>query len=130
MKNKKFLIGGVIIFLAIGYLGFMGFNASATYYYTVSEFTSPEKLTYDQNIRINGDIAPGSVEKPDGMTLNFTITEGGKSLPVHYQGAVPDAFDEGNEVVVEGKLDPSGVFQAKTLLVKCPSKYVPEGEDA
>ncbi len=130
MKNKRFLIGGIVIFLAIGYLGFMGFQASATYYYTVSEFTAPGSMTYDENIRISGDILPDSIIKPGALTLQFTVTEGGQSLPVFYQGVVPDAFEEGNEVVIEGYLDGEGVFQAHTLLVKCPSKYVPEGEES
>ena len=30
------------------------------------------------------------------------------------------------EVVVEGNLNSDGIFQANTILVKCPSKYVPE----
>lgn len=129
LKNKKFIIGGIVIFLAIGYLGFMGFQASATYYYTVSEFTTPESMTYDENTRISGDILTGSVKKPGALTLQFTVTEGGQSLPVFYQGAVPDSFQEGNGVVLEGYLDGQGVFQAHTLLVKCPTKYVPEGDE-
>ncbi len=129
MKNKRFIIGGIVIFLAIGYLGFMGFQASATYYYTVSEFTAPESLTYDENTRISGDVLSGSVEKPEALTMQFIVTEGGQSLPVFYQGAVPDSFEEGNGVVLEGYLDGDGVFQAHTLLVKCPSKYVPEGDE-
>src|SRR5665811_2348632 len=103
MKNKKFLIGGIIIFLAISYLGYTGFVASATYYYTVSEFLTLEELTYGENIRISGDIALDSVEKEaGGFSLKFTITDGGYSLPVYYTGIVPDAFEEGGEAVVEG----------------------------
>jgi cytochrome c-type biogenesis protein CcmE len=129
LKRKKFLIGGLIVFLAIGYLGYMGFGASATYYYSVGELLEQGNSVYGENVRVNGQVAPGSVEQePGGFTLRFTIADvdGGKSLPVVYQGVVPDAFQVGNEVVVEGQLNSDGIFQAHTLMVKCPSKYEPK----
>ena len=129
LRKKKFLIGGIIVFLAIGYLGFMGFQSSATYYYTVSELMGLGNSIYDENVRVNGVVAPGSVEQEaQGTILRFTIAdaEGEESLPIFYQGVVPDTFKVGNEVVLEGQLNSDGMFQAHTLMPKCPSKYVPE----
>ena len=127
LRKKRFLIGGIIVFLAIGYLSYMGFQGSATYYYTVSELTEQGSSIYGENVRVNGQVAPGSVEQEAaGRILRFTIIEGEQSLPVIYQGVVPDAFKVGNNVVAEGHLDSTGIFQANTILVKCPSKYVPE----
>ncbi len=129
LRKKKFLIGGIIIVLAIGYLGFMGFTASATYYYTVSEIMEQGSSVYGKNVRVNGEVAPGSVEQEAGsFVLRFTIVdvEGEESLPVVYQGVVPDTFKVGNAVVVEGRINPDGVFQAHTLMPVCPSRYVPE----
>ncbi len=125
--KRRFLIGGIIVFLAIGYLGYMGFQGSATYYYTASELIEHESSIYGENVRVNGQVAPGSVEQEAaGSPLRFTIIDGEDSLPVVYQGVVPDAFKVGNDIVVEGHLNSSGIFQAHTILVKCPSKYVPE----
>ncbi len=125
--KRKFLIGGIIIFLAIGYLGYMGFRSSATYYYTVSELLAGGSSIYGENVRVNGQVASGSVQQEAaGLILRFTISDGGESLPVVYQGVVPDAFKVGNEVVIEGHLNSAGIFQANTILVKCPSKYVPK----
>ena len=127
MPKKKFLISGLIIFLAISYLGYMGFASSATYYYTVSELIEQEGSIHGENVRVNGQIAPGTVEQESGgLTLRFTIIDAEKSLPVVYQGVVPDTFKVGNDVVVEGQLNSGGIFQAHTLMPKCPSKYVPE----
>ena len=127
LRKKKFLIGGIIIFLAIGYLGFMSFQGSATYYYTVSELVEQGSSIYDKNVRVSGPVAPGSVETESGsLVLRFAIIEGEKSLPVVYQGVVPDSFKVGNDIVIDGHLDSTGIFQANTILVKCPSKYVPE----
>ena len=128
-KKKRFFIGGAIVFLAIGYLGFMGFQSSATYYYTVSELLEQKSSIYDNSMRVNGQIIPGSIEQePGSFTLRFTIidTEGEDRLPVVYRGVVPDTFKVDNEVVVEGHLNSDGAFQAHTLMTKCPSRYVPE----
>ncbi len=127
MLRKKFLVSGVILFLTIGYLRYMGFQGSATYYYTVSEIMEQGNSIYGENVRVSGQVMPGSIEQENtGSTLKFTIIDSEESLPVVYQGAVPDAFKVGNDVVVEGHLNASGTFQAHTILVKCPSKYIPK----
>ncbi len=125
-KKKKFLIGGLIILAAVSYLGYTGFQRSATYYYAVSELVKPGGASYTGNVKVNGQVAPGSVQQDSARSLRFTLTEGGQSLPVIYEGAVPDAFKAGVDVVVEGRLNPTGVFQANAILTKCPSKYVPQ----
>ena len=127
LKKKRFLFGGIIVFMAVGYLGFVGFQSSATYYYTVSELIEQGSSIYGQNVRVNGLVSTGSVEQEtDSLTLRFTLTEGERSLPVVYHGVVPDAFRAGKEVVVEGSLNSDGILQADYILTKCPSKYVPE----
>ena len=129
LKKKRFLSGGVIVFLAIGFLGFMGFMGAATYYYEVGDLLGQGSSIYGENVRVNGQVAPGSVEQEaQGTILRFTIIdiEGEDSLPVVYQGVVPDTFKVGNEVVAEGHLNSDGIFQAYTLMPKCPSRYVPE----
>jgi len=125
--GKKFLIGGITVFLAIGYLVFMGFQDSTTYYYTVSELMEQGSSIYDENVRVKGQVAPGSVEQEAaGRILRFTIIDGEESLSVTYQGAVPDTFKAGAEVVIEGQFNSNGIFQAHTLMPKCPSRYEPQ----
>ena len=129
LKKKRFLIGGIIVFLAIGYLGFMGFQSSATYYYEVGELLEQGSSIYDETVRVNGQVIPGTVEQEaQGTMLRFTMIdiEGEESLSVVFQGVAPDTFKEGAEVVAEGQLNSDGIFQANTILAKCPSKYEPE----
>ena len=127
LKKKRFLIGGLVIFLAIVYLGYTGFMGAATYYYTVSEVVGLGSSIYGENVQVNGEVAPGSLQQgTDSRTLKFHISEGERTLPVVYQGVVPDTFKVGNEVVIEGHINADGVFQANTIMAKCPSKYVPE----
>jgi len=127
LRNKKFLISGLLILAAVSYLAYTGFESSAIYYYTVSELAEQDESVRNTNIRVNGQVDIDSVEhNPTGNSaLKFTIIEGGKSLPVIYRGIVPDTFRAGREIVIEGHLDSEGVFQADTILTKCPSKYEP-----
>ncbi len=127
LRKKRFLIGGITVFLALGYLVFMGFQDSVTYYYTVSELMEQGSSIYDENVRVKGQVAPDSVEQEaTGRILRFTIIDGEKSLSITYQGAVPDTFKVGAEVIVEGQFNSNGIFQAHTLMPKCPSRYVPQ----
>ena len=115
--------------LAVGYLGYNAFIGAATYYYGVGELVEQNNLIYGENVRVNGQVVPGSLEQEStGRILRFTLIdlEGEESLSVVYQGVVPDAFKGGNEVVVEGQLNSDAIFQAHTMLVKCPSKYEPK----
>ena len=126
LKKRKFLIGGLIIVLAMGFLGYMGFSGAATYYYTVGELEQLGSSAYGKNVRVNGVVAPESVEREaQGTKLMFNIidADGQRSLPVVFRGVVPDTFKIGAEIVAEGYLAPEGVFQATTILAKCPSKY-------
>ena len=70
---------------------------------------------------------PGSVQFDQRtLDLRFTIVDietGRTSFPVHYQGPLPDTFEEGVDVVVEGRFTEAGVFEASTLLTKCGSRY-------
>ncbi len=128
MGKRKFLIGGIILFIAIGYLGYTGFVSSATYYYEVGELLGQSDLLLGQSVRVNGTVVPGSIEQEtQGLALKFIIkdVELAATLPVVYHGAVPDTFKAGNDVVVEGKYTAEGTFEATTILTKCASKYIP-----
>lgn len=53
---------------------------------------------------------------------------GARQLRVAYRGVVPDVFSHDVDVVVEGTLTSGGVFEATTLLAKCPSKFEEAGK--
>ena len=126
-KQRKFLVGFGVVIAAIGYLIYTGFSESTMYYLTVSELhASP---VYAKNMRLNGHVVTGSIEKGEVGTMRvcFMAEEGGKETRVVYTGVIPDTFKDGSEIVVEGTYAPDGTFTAHTLLAKCPSKYESEG---
>ncbi len=92
---------------------------------TVGELMARGSAASTQQVRVAGDVVPGSVEKIDaGLALRFQVHDGSGQMPVYYKGGpVPDIFGDQVQVVVEGKVGPDGTFQASTLLAKCPSKF-------
>jgi cytochrome c-type biogenesis protein CcmE len=121
-RQRKFLIGGLILVAAIGYLIFAAARGSAAYYVTISELT--EQGPSARSVRVAGNVVGESIVwEARGQLLQFEITDEGGLLPVSYHGSRPDMFRDGAEVVVQGKLTSDGVFDARTMLLKCPSKY-------
>jgi cytochrome c-type biogenesis protein CcmE len=73
--------------------------------------------------RLFGWVAPATSAAPGPAAGVVAALPGAQQLRVSYRGVVPDVFGPDIEVVVEGKLTPAGVFEASTLLAKCPSRY-------
>lgn len=126
-QRTRFFIAFLLMILGIGLLVAVSFRGSMVYYLSVSEYMQSSGRVPGP-VRVNGRVVPGSIEKePAKLGVRFAMTDGENTLPVVYEKIVPDTFVERAEVVVEGKLDPAGVFHADVLLAKCPSKY--EAED-
>ncbi len=120
----KFLIGGLLILGAIAYVTFSSFQANAIYYLTLKEFEGQRSTLVGQPIRINAPLDKSSIQFDDKtLLLRFNLKDDNLVLPVVYKGVKPDTFEQGESVVAEGRLGTDGVFQASTILVKCPSKY-------
>src|SRR6185503_6332464 len=62
-------------------------------------------------IRLGGLVKEGSLKRGDNLMVRFELTDGNKAIGVAYQGILPDLFREGQGVIAEGALDPSGVFK-------------------
>ena len=54
LKNKKFIIGGIIVLIAAVVLGYVGFMGVGTYYYNVGEFLSKASTLAVQTVRVSG----------------------------------------------------------------------------
>jgi cytochrome c-type biogenesis protein CcmE len=61
------------------------------------------------------------------MRFMLRDVKGTATVPVVYRGTVPDLFQSGRDIVVDGRLQ-NGVFVAVpgSLITKCPSKYAPQ----
>ncbi|MBI2942277.1 MAG: cytochrome c maturation protein CcmE [Chloroflexi bacterium] len=127
---SRVVVGALVVVAAIGYLVFGSLQSTTVYYITVSELQARGPAAYGQHVRVHGKVVAGTITR-DAATnsLRFTVADAaddGGSMPVAYRGVVPDIFNDQAEVVVEGKYTEPGIFQATTLLAKCPSRF--EGE--
>ena len=126
-RRLKFLLIGIGIAATMLFLLVVGTQKSDggfAYYVTVDEFL--DKGAPAGHFRVNGKVRPGSIERlEDGRRVRFTVVDPASqaTLPVDFSGIIPDTFVDDADVVVEGKRREDGVFQATTLLAKCPSKY-------
>lgn len=125
--KKRYLVGAAIIVLAVGYLLYLSFGSSVSYYVTVSEFFASGTELYDTSIRVAGKVADSPVEwDSEELELRFSITEGDDTMSVIYGGARPSGLEAGANILVEGQYHSDGIFRATQLIMKCPSKYEPE----
>jgi cytochrome c-type biogenesis protein CcmE len=133
IPHSKFMIAGGLIVAGLGYLMFSGIANSMVYYHTLTELHEEGARLEGRGVRISGHVRPGSISRDTtGSLVEFVVFEkdSDQTLPVVYQGLIPDTFKDSAEVVVEGIYDPaSPVFRASTLLAKCPSKYEGQAEE-
>ena len=119
----KFIIAIAVIVITLSYLVYGGVKEAKVYYLTVGELKDRVPSVYKDKVRVSGTVVPGSIKKDLDGSLEFKITDGEKTIDVHYKGIIPDIFKDEVEAVVEGVYTPENVFQANVLLAKCPTKY-------
>lgn len=118
-------------------------RAATTYYYTLPQFRDLGRAAVGRYVQVNGTVGGHPHWNPQTQQLTFAVlppaaavgrgnaptatrlvsTAPVAPLPVTYEGAEPDAFTPGVSVVVAGRLLADGTFQARQVLVKCPSTY-------
>ncbi len=132
--TTKYLIGGGLLLLFVGFLAFQMIHATITtgaYYLTVAEVQNQAATLAGQRVRVSGEVVADSEDwNAQAITLKFAIhDESGEQLPIVFYGPRPDNFQRAASAIVEGQLQPDGSFLAETLLLKCPSRYEEEPEE-
>ncbi|HEX2988175.1 MAG TPA: cytochrome c maturation protein CcmE [Chloroflexota bacterium] len=122
----KFLVAGLIIVVAIGYMIYAAIQSGSEYFLTTGELRAMGEKAVGQQTKLGGRVVEGSLQgDKGGNTITFVLTDGNQNIPVSYRGTVPDSFQPGTDCIVEGKLTAGGTFQATGLMAKCASKYTP-----
>jgi cytochrome c-type biogenesis protein CcmE len=98
------------------------FQSNLVFFYSPSQIAANEAPT-GRTFRIGGLVEEGSVRR-DGVQVSFVVTDTAKSIPVRYEGILPDLFREGKGVVAQGQIQ-GGVFVAREVLAKHDENYMP-----
>lgn len=123
----KLVVAGVIVTAAFSYLAFAGMQKGWVYFVSVEQFVADPQF-HDQRVRLHGTVAPEGFDAGKSLLVaRFSLAgKGGEAIRVEYRGVVPEMFEAGRDVVVEGRRDAAGVFRADVLMTKCASKYEPD----
>ncbi len=122
--HKKLIVAGIVLGGAVGYLAFAGVQKGWVYFLKVDDYAAHLDDHRDRRVKLSGKVAgEGVFEDRAALVARFPLVGESSQVPVVYKGVIPDMFKPGHEVIVEGKLDSAGVFQADVLMTKCASKY-------
>lgn len=94
------------------------------YFYTPTRIAAKE-VGPGVSFRLGGLVANGSVRRGEGTKVSFDVTDTAATVPVVFEGVLPDLFREGQGIIAVGKLDPGGRFVASSVLAKHDENYMP-----
>ncbi|UCC27102.1 MAG: cytochrome c maturation protein CcmE [Gemmatimonadales bacterium] len=133
-KNGRFMVGLVGVAAVVTYLIWTGVSDTMVYYLTPTELEA--KITADPTfkevgVKVSGRVVPGSHEEAPGELLHRFVIHDVDSpdvtMTIEYRNVLPDTFSDSEsmtvDAVVEGRFREDGVFEAKTVLTKCGSRY-------
>lgn len=125
-KQKRLaVIGGlaVVVALATGLI-LVALRDQIVFFYSPSEIRE-RAVAVGEPIRLGGLVKEGSWTR-SGEDNDFIVTDGETEMAVTFVGILPDLFKDGQGVVAEGSVTPTGTFAATNVLAKHDENYMPK----
>ena len=124
VRHKRMAIAAGVLCVvgAAAALVMNAFQSNLVFFYSPTQVDAKEAPT-GRTFRLGGLVEAGSVKR-DGVAVSFVVTDTAKSVPVVYQGILPDLFKEGKGVVAQGQMK-GKVFEAREVLAKHDENYMP-----
>ena len=125
-RQRLFLVLFVVAFSSIAVLLMThALRENINLFYPPSKIVSGD-APIDRTIRAGGCVIIGTVVRStESLDMSFGITDGVANMRVNFTGILPNLFAEGEAVVVNGKLDNTGQFNATEVLAKHDENYMP-----
>ncbi len=116
------LVAVIAAILGIGVV-MTAFLINASPYVTIAEARKSEA----DNLHVPGDILKETlnVSTSKGQVTFMIRDKEGDTIPILYKGAPPANMGEATKVVVVGGVK-NNIFEARKMILKCPSKYESE----
>jgi cytochrome c-type biogenesis protein CcmE len=106
-------------------LALAALQQNLNHFYSPSQIAAGE-VTPGSSLRAGGMVVPGSVwRNPENLEVRFEVTDYLATIPIYYQGILPDLFAENEGIVAVGRLDEQGRVMASQVLAKHDEKYMP-----
>lgn len=118
--NNKYIIGGFIIVVFLGVMGYLFTQTNISY-----EEDFSKAMQSNKTLKATGQWVKEKnyhVDKENNLFSFYIKDAFGKEMKVVYKGAIPNNFESSTSVVVTGKFH-NNYFRATDILTKCPSKY-------
>lgn len=125
-RRRLYLVAlGMLGLGAAAALVLSAFEENIVFFYSPSDVVA-KKPPPERRFRIGGIVVEDSVKRaPDGVSVEFRVTDHAHTVRVAYRGILPDLFRKGQGIVAEGKLAADGVFRADGVLAKHDETYMP-----
>lgn len=124
-RRLLWVLAGLVLVATAVTLVLRALNANVMFFYSPTQVLAGE-APQSAAFRLGGLVESNSVQRSaDGLKVQFMVTDGAQRVPVQYRGLLPDLFREGKGVVVSGKLQAGGGFQASEVLAKHDENYMP-----
>jgi cytochrome c-type biogenesis protein CcmE len=142
-ERLKFIIGGLLILGAVGYLIFSSTLSGTSYFKMVNEVVNDPNLL-GQSIRLTGAVLGDTIEYDATTgTLSFVIVD----IPRDYDNlaetlreavndpsrtqilvqmedtTMPDLLQHEAQAILTGEIGADGIFYGTELNLKCPSRF-------
>lgn len=96
----------------------------------INYFRSPTQVTTEpptsgEVFRIGGLVEVGSLQRGQGGTVSFSVTDTNTSVAVRFAGILPDLFAEGSGMIGLGQMQ-GDTFVATEILAKHDETYMPK----
>jgi cytochrome c-type biogenesis protein CcmE len=124
-QRRLVLIGSALGILALAVALVLGSLRDSIVFFNSPTDVVEKRIEPGKRIRLGGLVKSGSIARGDNLQVRFEVTDGRNTIPVAYQGLLPDLFREGQGVVTEGALDTAGLFRADSVLAKHDENYMP-----
>ncbi len=134
MTHRYIKIGLTVAVLVGAFSGLLWstLKEGTEYFKQVDEVMVDPQKWEGKPLQLRGYVVPGSILKnPDTLEYRFKVQnnparsgESGRVVDVSYTGIVPDTFKDEADVVLRGRLTPTGFrTMPNGVVAKCPSKY-------
>ena len=125
-KFAKITVTAVVLISAFGGLLWYSLQQDTAYYKHVDEVMASPEQWKGKSLQLHGYVVKGTwKQRENTLEYRFDVENKGSVIPASYTGILPDTFKDEAEVVLKGRLTPSGHFEVAPngVMAKCPSKY-------